>query len=177
MRQIVTRARWLLIGVLLPLTILTLWAQEPKVEQRGINVLRGNVVIGSGVAVSGGGPSRDFRTNTSITTDGAVTYTAAQVLTGLIQRTMGPTGAATDVLPTAANLIAAMPGVTTGHSFWLLVDMGATPNATMTLNGASTGVTYSGGCATAQSTLDAMLVLINITSSTTYRAVCLNVNT
>jgi hypothetical protein len=152
-------------------------AQEPQMSNRGITIVRGNLVTATGIVFSGGGLTRDFRTATADNTAGAATYTTAAVLSGLINRTPGAGGNVTDVLPTAANLIAAMPGVATGSSFFVLVDLGASPGGTVTLNGASTGVTYAGGCATAFSTLDVQLVLINITSSTTYRAVCLNVNT
>src|SRR5262245_45378969 len=56
------------------------------------------------------------RVPASITTAGAVTYTAAQVLGGMIAR--DPSGAdRTDVLPTAAQLAALIPGVAVGTSF------------------------------------------------------------
>jgi hypothetical protein len=159
------------------LTIATLYAQEPQMFNRGVSVLQGNITASRGYVYSGGSPSRDYRTVSTESTAGAATYTAAQVLTGLIARTPGAGGNVTDVLPTAANLAAAIPGVAAGHSFWLVVDMGASPGGTVTLNGASTGVTYAGGCATAQGTLDAMPVLITFTSATAYRATCINVNT
>lgn len=144
-------------------------------ENRGITAVRGNITAAAGYVYSGGGPVRDFRSVTAESTSGAATYTAAQVLSGLITRT--PNGNVTDVLPTAANLALAIPGVAAGQSFWLMVDMGASPGGTVTLNGASTGVTYAGGCATAISTLDAMPVLITFTSAAAYRATCVNVNT
>lgn len=168
------RLRWVLAGLVLAVTVVTLWAQEPQQFNRGINVTQGNIVSSRGYIYSGGNVVRDFRTNTSIS-GASQTYTAAQVLSGYITRTVVVSNS-TDVLPTAASLAAAIPNVAAGHSFWLMVD-NTSPGATITVNGASTGVTYSDGCATAVSTSDAMLILINFTSATAYRAVCVNVNT
>lgn len=174
-RQGFLRARWLALGAVIAVTVATLYAQEAQMSNRGITAVRGNITTAAGYVYSGGGMVRDFRTVTTESTQAAVTYTAAQVLTGLISRAPGQN--VTDVLPTAANLAAAIPGVAAGHSFWLMVDLGTAPGGTVTLNGASTGVTYAGGCATAVSTLDAMPVLITFTSTTAYRATCVNVNT
>jgi hypothetical protein len=173
MKALFLKARWLSMGVIVGLTMITLWAQEPQQFNRGINVVQGNVVTSRGYVLSSS-PVRDIRTNTSIS-GVSQTYTAAQVLTGYITRTVLISNS-TDVMPTAANLAAAIPGVQVGHSLWLMVDNTA-PGATLTLNGASTGVTYADGCATAVSTSDSMLVLINFTSTTAYRVVCVNVNT
>ncbi len=178
-------AAWTL-ALVVAITSLTLYAQEARIEPRGINVIAGNVLVSRGYVYSGGSLARDFRTNTAVTrnnvaggasTAGA-TYTAAELLSGLITRTVTDGAASgTDALPTAANLIAAIPGVNVvGMSFTTIVDMTATPSFAATINGTSSGVTYSGGCATAISTSDVMLILINITSATAYRAVCLNVN-
>ena len=171
MRSIFTRARWIAAGLLLG-SIAVLYAQEAQQINRPLAVTQGNVTISRGGVVSGGAVNRDYRTNTTVTTGGAATYTAAEVLTGLITRTVGVGGNVTDVFPTAANLVAAMPGVAAGSSFWLVLDLGASPNGTVTPNGASTGVTYAEGCAKALSTGDTISVLINITSSTAYRVVC-----
>lgn len=160
-----------LFGALLLTTVVTLWAQEAQMINRPVNVTVGNLSISRGTVIAGGGVVRDFRAVTAVTTEAAVTYTAAQVLTGLIVRSADIT-ARTDVLPTAADLVAGMPGVQAGSSFWLMFDRGAAAGATITLNGASTGVTYGGGCATALATADGMVVLITITSSTAYRATC-----
>lgn len=167
-----SRIRWLVASLVLAVTVVTLWAQEPQQFNRGISVTQGNIVNSRGYIYSGANVIRDFRTNTTISTEAAVTYTAAQVLTGLITRNADVT-ARTDVLPTAANLAAAIPNVAAGHSFWLMIDRGTAAGAAITVNGASTGVTYGGGCATALATADALLVLINFTSTTAYRAVCL----
>ncbi len=178
--------RWAALGLLLAITTVTLWAQEAAQFNRGVNVVQGNLVVSRGYSYSGGSPMRDFRTNTAVTRNNVsggtstagTTYTAAEMLSGLIQRTVTDGAASgTDILPTAANLIAAIPGASTGMTFTTIIDMTATPSFAATINGASTGVTYSGGCGTAISTSDVMLILINITSTTTYRAVCMNVNT
>lgn len=176
MRMFLLKARWLLLGFFLSATMVSLWAQEPQQFNRGISVIQGNVTTSRGYVLSAS-PLRDIRTNTTEATAGAATYTAAELIAGLIQRTPGVGGNVTDVLPTAANLALAIPGVQVGHSFTVWVDMGATPGGSVTINGASTGVTYSGGCGTAIGTGDVTLILINFTSATAYRAVCLNVNT
>lgn len=170
------RRSWLLGGIVALATVVTLYAQEAQVFNRGIAVLAGNVTVSQGY-VQSKLLLRDSRTETGITTTGAATYTAAQVLSGYLDRTTGVGGNVTDVLPTAANLVAAIPGVAANTTFFTVIDMGATPGGSVTLNGASTGVTYGTGCSTAVGTGDVMLLMINITSSTAYRAICLNVNT
>lgn len=175
--RFLTRLRWIFGSVLLSLAVVTLWAQEPQNFTRGINVLQGNFIVSQGFIYSGARVLRDFRTATAESTGAAATYATASVLSGFILRTPGVGGNVTDVMPTAANLIAAMPGAVAGMSFFTIVDMGASPGGTVTLNGASTGVTYGSGCGTAISTGDVSLLLINITSATAYRVACMNVNT
>lgn len=74
---------------------------------------------------------------TSIATAGNVTYTAAQILSGVIVR--DPAGAArTDTLPTAALLVAAMlqaasPGAVVGDRIRCLIVNGADAAETITL--------------------------------------------
>ncbi len=172
-----SRLRWMCAGLVLAITMVTLWAQEPQMSNRGINITQGNLITSRGYVYSGGSPVRDFRTATADNTAAAATYTAAEVLSGLILRSPAGGANVTDVMPTAANLIAAMPGAVTGMSFTTFVDAGATPNAAITLNGASTGVTYGSGCGTAFGTSDVQLLLITVTSTTTYRVTCMNVNT
>lgn len=68
----------------------------------------------------------------SISTAGAVTYTAAQVLAGIIVRDTN--GASrSDVLPTAALLVAAMPGVRVGDVVRCYIINGADAAETLTL--------------------------------------------
>lgn len=173
MRRIIDRLKWMTFCGIVALAVVTLWAQEPQQFNRGINVIRGNVLISAGWLFSGNGVNRDFRTNTSITTGGNATYTAAQVLAGYISRSPGVQGGnMTDALPTAALLAAAIPGVTvTGLTFSFIVDPGTTPNGTLTINGSATGVTYAGRCGTSSSE-QLVTVWINFTSATAYRAVC-----
>ena len=166
--QTLLRARWIALGLVIG-TVVSLWAQEAQMINRPLNVTQGNVSISRGGVVSGGAVNRDYRVNTIIAGDAATTYTAAQVLTGDIKRT-GQQTSRIDVLPTAANLVAAMPGVQAGSSFWLIVQA---YNGNLVLNGASTGVTYAGQCGETLATNDSFLVLITITSSGAYRANCL----
>lgn len=69
---------------------------------------------------------------TSINTAGAVTYTAAQILSGVIVR--DPNGAArTDVLPTAALLVAALPGAEVGDMIKCYIVNGADAAEALTI--------------------------------------------
>jgi hypothetical protein len=78
---------------------------------------------------------------TEITTAGAATYTAANVLGGLILR--DPAGAGrTDVLPTAALLVAALPDLRIGDVLSVLVINNADAAETITIS-AGTGGTVT----------------------------------
>jgi hypothetical protein len=89
----------------------------------------------------------------TITTAGAVTYTAAQLLNGLIFR--DPNGASrSDVTPTAALIVAALeerrPGRThAGTSFCCVIKNDADAAETITVT-AGTGVTLKGTMTIAQ---------------------------
>ncbi len=80
-------------------------------------------------------------TVTSIATAGNVTYTAAQLLGGFILRD-GNGGARTDVLPTAALLVAAMNGVQPGVGFEFTIRNTSTTAISITMS-AGTGATLS----------------------------------
>jgi hypothetical protein len=92
------------------------------------------------------GTFRNFRTTriihsegapTSDATAGARTYTAAEILGGIIVR--DPNGASrSDVLPTAALLVAAIPGAAIGDIIDCLIINGADAAETITI-GAGTG--------------------------------------
>jgi hypothetical protein len=102
-------------------------------------------------------------TVSTLTTAGALTYTAAQLLGGVILR--DPNGAGrSDVFPTAALLVAAMPGAKVGTTFevWLRNDADAAETITMT---AGTGVTISGTATAAQNNAKKFLIrLTNVTA-------------
>lgn len=69
---------------------------------------------------------------TSINTAGGATYSAANLLTGIIVR--DPNGAGrTDTLETAANLVAAIPGATVGDTLEVLIVNGADAAEAITL--------------------------------------------
>lgn len=44
-RNLTTRARWMVLGLLLGTALVTLYAQEPQVFQRGIAIIRGNLTM------------------------------------------------------------------------------------------------------------------------------------
>lgn len=110
------------------------------------------------------GKVRETVTTTTLTTAGALTYTAAQILGGLILR--DPAGAArTDTLPTATLLIAALPRAKVGD--WFEFTVRNTADAAETITVASgTGGTDSGTMTIAQNNTKRFGV--RITGSTTY---------
>lgn len=97
---------------------------------------------------------------TAVTATTGTTLTAAQLLTGLVNRT-GPTANFTDTTDTAANIVAALNGVV-GQSFYIDIK-----NATAfaeTLAG-GTGVTFSSSNIIPANSVAEFLV--NVTSATT----------
>lgn len=78
------------------------------------------------------------RTATSDATAGARTWTAAEVLGGILVR--DPAGAGrTDVLPTAALLVAALPGAAVGDTIKVKIINGADAAETITLDAGAGG--------------------------------------
>lgn len=95
-------------------------------------------------------------TATTVSTAGAVTYTAAQLKTGLILR--DPNGAArADLFPTAANLLTAVPGAIVGTSFIVTIRNTADAAETITMT-TNTGLTLSGTMTIAQNEQKSFLV-------------------
>jgi len=93
--------------------------------------------IGNMIVPSGGTP-------TEITTAGAATYTAAQVLSGLIYR--DPSGGSrSDTLPTISSLLAALPEPKVGDYIDFVVTNGADAAETITVS-PGTGGTLTSGC-------------------------------
>jgi hypothetical protein len=85
-------------------------------------------------------------------TVGAVTYTVAQVLGGFINR--DPNGAGrTDILPTAALLVAAIPGCQVGSGFEFTIRNNADAAETITLNAGTGGTLSAAGQSTTTSTI------------------------
>lgn len=96
-------------------------------------------------------------TVSSDTTADAITYTAAQLVGGLILRDPNGAGRA-DVSPTAALLVAAMPGAVVGSSFEFTIRNTANGNETITLT-AGNGVTLSGTMTVEQNNSKRFLVV------------------
>lgn len=95
---------------------------------------------------SSAGKVRNFRaeryvgsdTATSDATAGARTYTAAEILGGVIVR--DPNGAGrSDVLPTAALLVAALPGAAVGDTIQCIIINGADAAETITIGAGAGG--------------------------------------
>lgn len=110
-----------------------------------------------------GGPIPKTTVST-ITTAGAATYTAAQMLGGLILR--DPNGAGrSDVTPTAALLVAAIPGAIVGSSFHFTIRNDADAAETITVT-AGSGATLSGTMTIDQNNIKSFLVVLtNVTAS------------
>lgn len=109
------------------------------------------------------GPKTKSTTVTTETTAGAVTYTAAQIIGGLILRDPAGAGRA-DLFPTAANIIAGLPDAQVGDSFEFLIrnDADAAETITMTTN---TGLTLSGTMTIAQNNAKRFLAVITSSSA------------
>lgn len=96
---------------------------------------------------------------TTIATAAAVTFTAAQVLGGLILRDPAGAGRA-DLVPTAADLIAAMNNPAIGASFEFTIRNTADAAETITVT-TNTGVTLSGTMTIAQNNSKRFLVRVD----------------
>lgn len=125
------------------------------------NVTAGTVAASSGVIVNSNkdvGTFRNLRTTrlirgegaaTTYATAGNITYTAAEILGGIIVR--DPAGAGrSDVLPTAALLVAALPGATVGDVIECLIVNGADAAEAITLGAGSGGAFDANQTATAR---------------------------
>lgn len=110
-------------------------------------------------------PNLGFTTVTTINTAGAASYTAAQVLGGLINRDPNG-GARTDVLPAADALVAAIPGAVVGTSF--LCHIRNTADAAEALGwNAGTGGTFADTATITQKQNAILLFLLtNVTGGT-----------
>jgi len=107
------------------------------------------------------GMSMPTTSPSTLTTAGALTYTAGQVLNGIVLR--DPNGASrSDTMPTAALLVAAIPGAMIGSSFFFWIRNDADAAETITVV-AGTGGTISGTATIAQS--NSKLFLIRITGT------------
>ena len=119
---------------------------------------------GTGQVMTGG----NIITKTTVTTDstaGVITYTAAQLLGGLILRDCNGAGRA-DVVPSAALMVAAIPGCVVGSSFYFTIrnTSSTAVSITVTANGADT--TISGTATIAQNNSKMFLLRItNVTAS------------
>lgn len=102
-------------------------------------------------------------TPATVSTGAAVTYSTAQILGGLILR--DPAGAGrSDVTPTAAQLVAACPGITSGVSMRVTIRNTADDAETITLTN-GTGVTISGTATIAQNNSKTFIVYFSEVAS------------
>lgn len=125
--------------------------------------LRGEPTMGSVPMPLLGGTFGSTFTPTTLSTAGVVTYTAAQLIGGLILRDPNGSGRS-DISPTAAQIVGAMPGASNGQSFQFDLVNTADGNETITLT-AGTGVTVSGTDTVAQNNGKRWIVYItNVTA-------------
>lgn len=103
-------------------------ATEVAANPSGVGRVRLDAVSQASGGGAGGGGSAVVAeatpTPTSIATAGNETYTAAQLLSGIIVRDPAG-GARTDTLPTAALLVAAIPGAEVGDTVRVLIVNGS----------------------------------------------------
>ncbi len=116
-----------------------------------------------GPSPQGAGTLIGQTTASTISTAGDVTFTAAQVLGGLILRDPAGAGRA-DLVPTAANIIAALSQAGVGNSFEFTIRNTADGAETITVT-TNTGITLSGTMTIAQNNSKRFLAVV--TGSTT----------
>lgn len=102
---------------------------------------------------------------TTITTAGAVTFAASEILGGLILRDPAGAGRA-DLLPTAANIIAALNKPATGASFEFTIRNTADAAETITVT-TNTGLTLSGTMTIAQNNSKRFLAVVTSPTAVT----------
>ena len=107
--------------------------------------------------------------NTTVVTktnNTAITYTALEILGGLILRDPNG-GARTDIMPSAASLIAELDNAPVGTSFEFVIRNTADAAETITMGGTPTGITYSGTMTIAQNNSRRFKVVITGPASAT----------
>jgi predicted RecA/RadA family phage recombinase len=103
--------------------------------------------------------NRSFGKATTDATAGAITYTMAMLLGGIILR--DPNGAArADLTPTAALIVAGIPGCIVGSSFEFTVRNTADAAETITLTQGDANVTMSGTMTVAQNNTKRFLAVV-----------------
>lgn len=123
-------------------------SSQETIYGTGFSPLRGEPTMGSVPMPLLGGAFTDTFTPTTYSTAGVVTYAAADLIGGLILR--DPNGSArSDVSPSAADIIGAMPGAAIGQSFQFDLVNTADASEQITLT-AGAGVTVSGTATIAQ---------------------------
>lgn len=172
-----TRGRMVIIDVLSAPTAVTIKDDAGNTIASGLSAAGETLVLvsnglswirigGFGAAGAGGivalrGAVVEKTTQTALTD--TATVTAAQLLTKVLDGT--PTAAATYTLPTAALLVAAMPGAAVGDSFTFIVNNKSSGANTITV-AAGSGGTGDGGLTVAQNKIKMFFVIItNVTAS------------
>ena len=123
---------------------------------------------GNGIDITGrtlfSGAVLGFTTDPSIPNDAVVSYSAAQMINGLIVRS-GLTVARTDVFPTGATLVAGINGEITGTSFTL--NIVNTSAQVLTFDDTAVGCTFNGTQKSIGPNVT-MMMHVRITGASTY---------
>jgi len=137
--------------------------------------LAGGFTVGGAPLATSGGAMLDKATPTTDSTAAAITYTAAMLLTKLLLR--DPNGAGrSDVTPTAALLLAALPGAKVGSGFEFTIRNTADANETITVT-AGSGCTLSGTMTIGQNNSRRFrVVFTNVTNSPAYTLYSLGIS-
>ena len=114
--------------------------------------------------IFGNGPVLSAFNPQTVTNSAAVTWTVANMTNGILIRAGSTGSAVSDVTPTAAALVAAMPGVKVNQAFKLLFKNTTGFNVSVT---GGTGVTVSGTAAVASVNIrEYSVVYLNVTPGT-----------
>ena len=143
------------------------WNQDTVLSRGAANLLQlatgDSFRMVSGVLYGGGLVSRLISV-ASINTAGVVAYTGAQIAGGLILRDCNGAGRA-DTVPTAADLLAAIPSAQVGQSIRFTI-RNTSGGATSITVSTATGVTLSGTMTIAQNnSKDFLAVFTNVTAA------------
>jgi hypothetical protein len=135
----------------------TILVQSSDTSSTGLNPTFGNTVLGTAVTSKTTHKGIDIFKGTAISTAGAETYTIAQLSTGAIIRDCAG-GARSDVLPTAALIVAGITGVAVNDVFECRILNISDAAETLTITTGTNVTLHNGGSATIAQNESAILI-------------------